>query len=87
MSEGTSSVSSSFADDASGSCLLDPLGRGHDESVVASLVFNRLEFHTVKIGIVKTLLDAEEVYDIARSHPVLDDEARVVSIAVFGNVG
>ena len=35
----------------------------------------------------KTLPDAEEVDYIARAHPVLDDEARVIGVTILCNVG
>ena len=58
-----------------------------DKPVVACLIFNRLEIHTVKIRIVEQFPDSKKLYHVTRTHPVLYDEPRIVGIAIFCNVG
>ena len=80
-------VASGLGDDADGAGELDPLGGGHHEAVEAGLGFKRVELHTVKRRVVEALPQAEELDGVAVAHPVLDGEARVVGVAVAGDVG
>ena len=80
-------VASCLADDADGSRLFNPFGGGHDEAIEAGLCSKRVELHTVKRGVVKTLPEAEELDGIAVAHPVLYGETRVIAVTVAGNVG
>ena len=81
-------VGHQFADgDTDGSRLLNLLGGCHDKAVKTSLGFKRVELHTVKNGVVKALPKSKELDGVAVAHPVLNGKARVVVIAIAGNVG
>ena len=60
MREGAT-VATCFGLNAGRSGQLDPFGGSHDKGVASRMVFNRVEFHTVKIRIVQDFPNTQKL--------------------------
>ena len=63
-----------------------PLFARQDKSICACLHSNITEFRNIKIGIVDTLPNAQEIHRIARRKPVRNDQASCLCILVSRHV-
>ncbi|MFA7567564.1 MAG: hypothetical protein WCY01_11095, partial [Alkalispirochaeta sp.] len=76
----STAVTPSFGSYTHGSRLLNPLFRSKREAIQTSLFLNPVEFHGIKLGVVKLFPDAKEFQCIAIAEPVTNEIVGVVGV-------
>ena len=80
-------VSATGNGQADGARLFDPLLRRDHKGIEPGFIFNRIEFDTVKIGIVQLLPKPEKDDRILISQPAVHDKARIFGVFILGYIG